>query len=517
MGRSKASGKQNRADAVIDFFRRELKHTKGRWAGRPFELLPWQEEIVRALFGTVGDNGKRQHRTAYISIPRKAGKSTMAAAMALTLLLEGEPGGEVYSAAADRDQAGIVFEQAKAMIEASPRLSKEVEIFKRALFVPRFGATYKVLSADAPTKHGLNAHGVIFDELHAQPNRELWDVLTTSVGAREQPLIVAITTAGYNRESICYEMYNYARRVASGAIEDPSFFSCVFEAGEDDDWQDETVWQQANPSLGETVPLDYYRQEYLKAQEITSYQNTFRRLYLNQWVQQHSRWIDLSLWDEQAGMVNEDALAGRTCYGGLDLASVSDLVAWVMVFPRDDDPEAVDVVARHWCPEDELYDSGNRYRSQYQAWAKEGWLQTTPGRHIDYAAVKRQILNDAQKYRIKDLNVDRLFQAHQLAGELEDEGLTVIGMGQGFLSMAAPMKSLERLLLARKIRHGGNPLLRWQADNVSVKMDPAGNLKPDKAASQGKIDGIVALTMALDRVTRHVKPSIYETRGVRSV
>lgn len=519
--RSKGSGQQSdlgrqRADAVVDFFRRELKHTKGRWAGRSFELLPWQEQIIRDLFGTLKADGTRQYRTAFIELPRKAGKSTLAAGIALTLLFEGEPGGEVYSAAADRDQAAIVFEAAKNMVESSTRLAKEVQPYKRALFVPRFGATYKVLSADAYTKHGLNAHGVIFDELHAQPNRDLWDVLTTSVGAREQPLIVAITTAGYERESICYEMYDYAKKVRDGVIQDPTFYTAIYEAEEDDDWTDPATWKKANPSLGVTVPLEFYEQEYNKASELVSYQNTFRRLYLNQWVQQHSRWIDLGIWDEQAGMVDEDKLAGSTCYGGLDLAAVSDMVAWVMVFPGKD-PEQMDVVARMFCPESRLYDHQNRYRHQYQAWAKQGWLQTTPGEHIDYAAVKAQILRDAQKFNIKDLNVDRLFQAHQLSGELEDEGLTVIGMGQGFLSMAKPMKDFERLLLARQIRHGGNPILRWMADNVAVKQDAAGNLKPDKASSQGKIDGIVGLLMAIDRAIRHQKTSVYEGRGVRSV
>ncbi|MBT9169005.1 MAG: hypothetical protein DDT19_02357 [Syntrophomonadaceae bacterium] len=519
MAHLKSSGQhgKQRADSVVEFFKAELRHTKGRWAGRPFELLPWQEKIVRDLFGTLRSDGTRQYRTAFIAVPRKSGKSTLAAAIGLALLFEGEQGGEVYSAAVDRDQAAIVFETAKAMVEASPRLRQETQVFRRALYVPRFGATYKVLSADAPGKHGLNAHGIIFDELHAQPNRDLWDVLTTSVGAREQPLIIVITTAGYNQTSICYELYDYAKKIRDGIIRDDTFYTTIYEAAEDDDWTSEETWRKANPSLGTTVLAEFYAQESRKAHEMPSYQNTFRRLYLNQWVQQQSRWIDLALWDENgAQIIDERSLHGRTCFGGLDLSAVADLTAWVMVFPHDDDPEIIDVLCRFWCPEARLYDTSNKYRYQYQAWAKQGYLKTTPGDAIDYAFIKTQILQDAQKFQLVDLNIDRVFQGYQLGMELQEEGLIVVGMGQGFLSMALPMKEFERRLLARKVRHGGNPVLRFMADSVVVKQDAAGNLKPDKANSQARIDGIVALVMALDRSMRREKlqRSIYESQGL---
>jgi len=506
--RSGDRGKQ-RADAIVCFFRQELRHVKGRWAGRPFELLPWQERIIRDLFGTLRPDGRRQYRTAYIEVPRKAGKSTLAAGIALTLLLEGEPGAEVYSAAADRDQAAIVFETAKAMVEASPRLRREVQVYKRALYVPRFGATYKVLSAEVPAKHGLNAHGIVFDELHAQPNRDLWDTLVTSVGAREQPLIVAITTAGYDRRSICWEIHEYARRVQEGLVNDPTFYAAIYAAEESDPWDAPSTWHKANPSLGITVPVEYYEQECRKAKEMPSYENTFKRLYLNMWTQQLERWINLQLWDENgAQILDEEKLRGRICYGGLDLGAVSDLTAWVMVFPHDD-AETIDVLCRFWVPEAALWNNQNRYRDQYQRWAREGWLKVTPGNATDYAFVKRQILEDARKFRLASLNIDRYFQAHQLAIELIDAlgEERVFGFGMGFASMAAPMREFERRLLARKIRHGGNPVLRWMADNVTVKQDPAGNLKPDKASSQGKIDGIVALLMALDRAMRHQSQS----------
>lgn len=505
----------SRADLAVQFFH-ALRQTKGKWAGQPLDLLPWQEEIIRALFGTLRPDGKRQYRTAYIEVPRKAGKSTLSAAIALYLLFEGEPGAEVYSAAADREQARIVFEQAKAMVESSPELSRYAETYRNAIAVPALNASYKVLSADAPTKHGLNAHGIVFDELHAQPNRELWDVLTTSTGAREQPLVVAITTAGYDRESICYELHDYAQKVASGVIDDPSFYPVIFAADDGDEWDDPATWHKANPSLGTTVQEEFYLSEARRAKEMPAYQNTFRRLYLNQWTQQATRWIDLNLWDENGGTISEVALRGRTCYGGLDLAAVSDLTAWVMAFPRDDDPEMVDLLCRFWCPEKRLSDSSNRYRDQYRQWAREGYLTVTPGDATDYAYVREQVLADATQFRIVDLNVDRLFQAHQLATELENEGMTVFGMGQGFLSMATPVAEFHRRLLNRKINHGNNPVLRWMADGVVVKQDPAGNLKPDKASSQSKIDGIVAAIMALDRQMRHMsdRKSVYATRGM---
>ena len=509
----------HKADLAVRFFK-TLRHSKGQWAGQPFELLPWQEKIIRDLFGTMRPDGRRQYRTAYIEVPRKAGKSTLAAAIGLFLLFEGEPGAEVYSAAADRDQASIVFEQAKAMVEGSPELAGVTQTFRRSITLPKLNASYKVLSADAPTKHGLNAHGIVFDELHAQPNRELWDVLTTSTGARTEPLVVAITTAGYNRESICYELHDYACKVRDGVIEDDSFYPVIFQAEEADEWDALETWYKANPSLGVTVQPEFYQSEARRAAEMPAYQNTFRRLYLNQWTQQHTRWIDLNLWDDNEGVVDEKQLAGRVGYGGLDLASVSDMTAWVMVFPDDDDPEQVDVLARLWVPEARLNDSSNRYRDQYRMWAQQGWLSVTPGDATDFGYVREQILKDATTFNIVDVNIDRLFQAHQLAAELSEEGMSVFGMGQGFMSMATPVSEFHRRLLNRKINHGGNPVLRWMADGVVVRQDPAGNLKLDKAQSQTKIDGIVALVMALDRHMRHMttpRGSIYETRGLATV
>ena len=508
------------AQIAVNFFERLLRHSKGEWAGQPFVLQRWQrDEIIRPLFGWKrSSDGTRRYRTAYIEIPRKNGKSTLCAGIALLLLFaDGEPGAEIYSAAADREQAAIVFDEAKAMITASPQLTMRCEVYKRSIVVLSERAAYKVLSADAFTKHGLNAHGVVFDELHAQPNRELWDVLKTSAGARRQPLMVAITTAGYDRESVCWEQHEYARQVLEGAIDDPTYFAYIAAAAPEDDWQDPATWAKANPGLGVTVKADYLESEARAAALIPAYQNTFRRLHLNQWTQQSTRAIDMELWNASAGpTLPEAALYGRACYGGLDLSSVADLAALVLIFPRDDDPETVDVVCRFWCPEERLTDKSNRYAAQYQAWARDGYLQATAGNAIDYEFVRAQVLQDAERFRLIRLGVDRLFQGYQLSMQLSEEGLTVEGVGQGFTGMGPPYSEFERRLLAGKIRHGGHPVLRFMADNLAVKQDPAGNRKPDKAAAQSRIDGIVALLMALDGQMRSAseKQSVYETRGL---
>lgn len=518
------------ADKAVRFFEKHLTHTKGRWSGHPFHLLPWQEnDIIRPVFGTLDKEGLRQYRKVYIEVPKKNGKSEIAAGIALKLLLaDGEQGGEVYSAAADKEQAAIVFNVAAQMVRNSKALSKRCKVIdsQKRIIVPKTGSIYRVLSSDVKTKHGVNASGVIFDELHAQPTRELYEVLTEGSGdARAQPLFVFLTTAGYDRESICWEVHEYADKVLKGLIKDPNFLAIMYAVGEDEEWEDEKNWLKANPSMGSAkdvregraiLDIAKLRAAYNEAKHIPAKQNAFRRLRLNQWTQQVDRFIDLSLWDENAGLVDELQLKGRRCYGGLDLGSVNDLAAWVMVFPHDDDEEELDILARFWCPKSRIYAPENKYASSYQEWEREGLLVATPGDAIDYGFVRRQILQDAQTFGLVDLNVDRLFQAHQLATELADEGLEVLGMGQGMMSMAAPMAEFLRRLLTRKLRHGGNKVLRFMADGAVVKTDEANNMKFDKANSQCKIDGLVALVMALDRAMRNTK-SVYEERGIRSL
>lgn len=509
------------AQHAIDWFG-FLRHSKGEWAGQPFSLEPWQQFVQWVLYGWKRRDGLRRFRTAYIEVARKNGKSTLSAGNGLYLMLaDGEPGAEVYAAATKRDQAKIAWSEAVRMVQASSQLSRMVRHWRASdtLSVEATASRFQPLGADADSMDGLNIHGAIIDELHAHKTSAMVDVLATATGARRQPLIMEITTAGSDQTSICYEHHEYSRRVLEGTIEDDTWFAFIAAIDDEDDWRDPACWPKANPNLGVSVKVDDLQRKAEQAQRMPAAQNAFKRLHLNVWTQQSDRWIDLSLWDENAGEVDEEELAGRLCYGGLDLSSVSDLTAWVLVFPSAADPDDVQVLARFWCPEAKLTDSSNRYAGQYRAWADQGYLTVTPGDAIDYRAVKAQVLRDAQQFRLHDLNVDRLFQGYQLSAELADEGLIVFGMGQGFLGMAAPMKELERRLLAKKLHHGGNPVLRWMADNVAVRQDPAGNLKPDKAASQGKIDGIVALVMALDRAMRHEPPkrSVYEDRGLAVV
>lgn len=494
-----------------------LRHSKGEWAGNRFELAPWQQFIVGSLFGWKLENGIRRFRTAYNEIPRKNGKSTMAAGLGLNLLIaDAEPGAEIYTAATKRDQARIVHSEAVRMVRRSPALKKRVEIHKDNLFNDATASYYRPLGADADTMDGLNPHAAIIDELHAHKTRALWDVLDTAMGSRRQPMLFVITTAGVDRESVCYEQRRYVEAILNATVQDDTYFGYIATIDEGDDWASEAVWKKANPNYGISVKPDDLRRLCAQALQMPSKQNAFLRLRLNVWTQQVHRWIPLNIWDEQGGLVTEERLAKHKCYGGLDLASVRDFVAWVMVFPSEKDPDEIQVLPRFWVPEARLHDPQNQYRDQYQVWKRAGLLKTTPGDAIDYAFVKDQIIQDAQMFQLVDLNIDRYFQAHQLATELIDEGLKVVGFGMGYKSMAAPMKEFERRLFARKIKHGGNPIMRWMADNVAVRQDPAGNLKPDKASSQGKIDGIVALVMGLDREMRH-GGSVYDTRGIRTV
>ncbi len=511
------------ADIAVAFFEQLLVHIKGEWAGSSFKLEPWErDEIIRPLFGWKRrKDGTRKYRYAYIEIPRKNGKSTLTAGIALYLLFaDEEPGAEVYSAAGDRDQAAIVFDLAKAMVEESPALSQRSESFKRSIIVPASRSVYRVVSAEAYTKHGLNVHGLVFDELHVQPNRDLWDVFTTATGARRQPLVVAITTAGFDRESLCWEQHEYARQIMEGIIEDPSYFAYIKAADKDDDWLDEKVWKECNPNLGITVKLDYLRAEARRAQQLPAYQNTFRRVHLNQWTAQETRWLPMEAWDQCDEPAEADELETMECYGGLDLASTVDLAAFLLSFPPPEPEEGkatdpVKILPFFWIPEDNLIERARKDRVPYDAWVRDGLITATPGNVIDYAYIVQQIVQLGEIYNIKEIAFDR-WGAFQVSQQLEGAGFTMVAFGQGFVSMSAPTKELLRLTLNRQLAHGGHPVMRWMADNLVVKQDPAGNVKPDKSKSREKIDGIVALVMSLDRLIRHggQPGSVYETRGL---
>ncbi len=506
------------ADLAVDFIEEYLVHVKGEWAGEAFILQPWEREIIRALFGWKRPDGTRKYRRAYIEIPRKNGKSTLASAIALLLLfLDDEPGAEVYGAAGDREQAAIVFDLAKQMVEASPVLSRRAETFKRSIVVPGTASVYRVLSADVKTKHGLNAHGVVFDELHAQPNRDLWDVLTTATGARRQPLVVAITTAGYDRESICWEQHEQARQVLEGVIDDPELFAYIRAADEHDDWTDPRVWHKANPGLGVSVKEEYMAAECRRAQLTPAYENVFRRLHLDMWTSQETRWLPLEAWDACGAPVDIDALLGKDCYAGLDLASAVDIAAFLLVFPPiPGEYELYRFLPYFWIPAENMVERARKDRVPYDVWVRQGHMRATPGNVIDYGVIEKDAIELKEKFNIREVAFDR-WGAIQISQRLEAAGFTMVGFGQGFASMSPPTKELLRLTLDRQIAHGGHPVLRWMADNVMVTQDPAGNLKPDRQKSREKIDGIVAAIMGLDRAIRHgatAPGSIYEQRGL---
>lgn len=488
---------ESRADRAVRLMN-QLTHTKGKFAAQPFDLRPWQKAILKKLFST-GKDGLRKFRTCLLMLPRKNGKTEIAAAIVVyCLLFDGEIGGEIYSAASDKDQASLVFGVVAQMIRNDPELLAQVDIIdsQKRIVHRKSGSFYRAISAEAYSKHGFNASVVVYDELHAAPNRELWDVLATSQGARSQPLMIAISTAGFDRTSILYELYAHAKAVAENPSLDPTFLPILYEAPQDADWLDEKVWKQANPALGDFRSLEEMRIAAKRAQQIPAQQNTFRRLYLNQWTEQDERWIDLALWDGCGDAVDSDP--GRIAYAGLDLASTRDITAFVLVCPTE---TGFDVIPHFWIPEARLEERKLKDRVPYDAWVEQGYLETTPGNVCDYDVIRERIRELSEAYEIREIAYDR-WGATQLVTQLQSDGAECVPFGQGFASMSAPAKELDKLIVSHGLRHGGHPVLRWMAGNVAIEQDAAGNLKPSKKKSREKIDGIVALIMALDRATR---------------
>lgn len=448
------------------------------------------------------------------------GKSELAAAVALLLTCgDGEERAEVYGCAADRQQASIVFEVAADMVRMCPALSKRVKILtatKRIVYLPS-NSFYQVLSAEAYSKHGFNIHGVVFDELHTQPNRKLFDVMTKGSGdARMQPLYFLITTAGTDTHSICYEIHQKAKDIIEGRKIDPTFYPVIYGADESDDWTDPAVWRKANPSLGITVGMDKVKAACESAKQNPAEENTFRQLRLNQWVKQSVRWMPMDKWDACAFPVNAEYLKGRVCYGGLDLSSTTDITAFVLVFPPEHDEDKFTVLPFFWIPEENIEFRVRRDRVPYDVWNKQGYLETTEGNVVHYGYIEQFIAQLGEKYNIREIAFDR-WGAVQMVQNLEGLGFTVVPFGQGFKDMSPPTKELMKLVLEGKIAHGGQPVLRWMMDNIYIRTDPAGNIKADKEKSTEKIDGAVAAIMALDRAIRcgnDTSASVYDNRGI---
>ena len=510
---------ERKAQRVVRFIE-ALRHTKGEFHGQPFHLLPWQEKIIRDVFGTVRDDDPtmRQYTTAYIEIPKKNGKSELGAAIALNMLInDDEWKAEVYSCASDRQQAAIVFDVAVDMVRQSPALMKRVKIIpstRRMIYQPT-GSIYQVLSSEVATKHGLNVSACIFDELHTQPTRALYDVMTQGSGdARKQPLWFFLTTAGTDRNSICWEVHQKALDILEGRKNDPRFYPVLFGLPDEADWTNEENWYRANPSLDHTITIDKVRDAFRKAQETPADENQFRQLRLNQWVKQSVRWMPMDKWDECGGVVDPYALEGRACYAGLDLSSTSDLTALVLVFPPTSEDEPYRVLPFFWLPEETLSLRVRRDHVPYDQWAKRGFIQTTEGNVVHYGFIERFICELGERYDIREIAHDR-WNATMMVQTLEDDGFTMVPFGQGFKDMSPPTKELMRIVLEHKLCHGGHPVLRWNMDNAYVRTDPAGNLKLDKEKSTEKIDGVVALVMALDRAQRNLNGgSVYDERGL---
>ena len=509
---------KKKADRAVTFIE-NLCHTKGKWAGTPFWLLPWQEQLIRDIFGIVKADGNRQFRTVFVEICKKVGKSELAAAVALYLLYEdNEPSAEVYGAAADRQQASIVFDVAKQMVEMSPALMKRSKLMgatKRIVNYSNAGY-YQVLSAEVGGKHGFSVSGLVFDEIHTQPNRQLYDVLTKgSSDARQNPLHFIITTAGNDRHSIAYELHTKAVDILEGRRVDPTFYPVVYGLKDDEDWEDEANWYKVNPSLGYTVDIERLRDAYGEAKQNPADEVTFKWLRCNMWVSSTVAWIPDAIYMRGNEPIDVDALAGRDCYAGLDLSSTGDITALVLIFPPRNEDEKYVLLPYFWIPEETIPRRVKANSVPYDIWEKQGYIMSTEGNVIHYDFIEKFIMDLSEKYHILEIAVDR-WNATQMIQNLEGEGFTIVPFGQGFSSMSAPTKEFYRLLMEGRIIHGGNPVLGWMAGNVVIDTDPAGNIKVTKAKSKEKIDGIVAAIMALDRCIRQEgqSGSVYDERGL---
>ena len=491
------------AQLALDFFPEVLTHVKGELKGEPFILEPWEQAIIGNLFGWKRQDGTRRYREALIYLPRKNGKTCLAAGIVnYVLFCDGEPGAEIYSGAADRDQAMLVFAQAEGMVRQEPLMDSRATIYKAAKSIVVGDSSYKAISAEANTKHGYNTHLAIIDELHAQPNRDLVDVLITSTGARRQPLIIHITTADFERESICNEKLDYAEKVRDGIIDDVSFLPVIYSADLDADWTDPKVWARVNPNLGVSLSLEYLERECKRAQETPSFENTFKRLHLNMKTEQDVRWLSIESWDACGDEVDAGKLKGKACWAGLDLSTTSDLSVFALIFRPDEDCDKYRALLWCWVPGDSMEERYRKDRVPYPAWERQGFIEKTEGNVVDYDRIREKINEISKEYSIQEIAFDP-WNATQTANDLgEKDGFEMVEFRQGFRSLNEPSKELERLVISNRLAHGGNPVLQWAASNVSIKTDPAGNIKPvkpDKQKSIKKIDPIVALIMALGR------------------
>lgn len=530
------------ADKAASFFPNHLVFTEGEWAGKPFVLEPWEEhDIIRPLFGWKRKDGTRRFRRCFVWIARKNGKTELAAGVALLMLVgDAEMGGQVFSIATDEPQARIVFTKASNMAVRTPHLAQKLECLGKVIYCPELNASFRPLSGKPKGKHGLNMSGLVGDEIHEWVNGDLYTFVHDSSAARRQPLEFLISTAG-QKGTHGEEVFKECQAILAGDIDDPETMVVIYAPGEDDDWTKEETWKKANPNFGNSVKVEPFLADFKRARQLPRLENDFKRYRLNIWTDQAVRWLPMDSvddegrrfgWDHCAGPIawNDPAfearLIGKRCFGGLDLSSTTDLSGLVWFFPVQEGIEVPAVLVRAYKPADLVKEHAKRDRLPYERWIKEGALYETPGNVVDYGFIERKILDDATKFRIAyygahkreqhegGLAIDR-FNATGTAVRLEQEGIPVVLFGQGFVSLSAPSKELERLVMANGFHHGGHPLLRRHAQAVAVVTDDAENIKPTKAKSNGRIDLIAAAVNAIGIAIAAPEEhqSVYETRG----
>jgi len=485
----------------IGFYPRYLRHSKGEWARRPVDLEPWQKFVIGSVFGWKRADGTRRFRSVYEEIARKNGKSTKLAGVGLDMLVcDGEPGAEIYAAATRKEQARIIFDEAKRMVASSPALSAALVRFKLNISVDGTASKFEPLSSDDRTLDGLNPHCVLVDELHKHKTRALLDVLDTALGARRQPLLWIITTAGDDSpESVYAQENDYATKVLEGTIEDDATFAFIATIDKGDRWDDPAVWAKANPNLGISVKFDDLERQANKAKKSPAALSAFMRLRLNVRTSSAERAIDMEVWARNGGKRFDPAeMKHRKCWAGLDLSSKIDISAFVKLFEPEEAGGRMRIVPRFWMPLDTLEERAEKDRVPFRQWVDEGYIEVTPGNVIDHDEIERAVLADADEHKIDSVAYDP-WNATQLAASLLGKGVPMVEFIQGLRSYSEPTKELLNLLASTKLDHGENPVLKWMASNLKTHRDKNENLMPHKLHSTGRIDGITALIMAIGR------------------
>lgn len=491
---------QARADRVIKFIEQFCAMSKGEWAGQPMKLLEWQKrDIIEPLFGWHDADQRRRYRTAAIFTPKKNGKSTLLSALALYFLVgDREPGAEVISAACDRAQAGIIAREAAAMVRASPHLSKTLEVIdsRNVILHKASGSRYTVISADSFRAEGLNASAVLLDEAHAQRDTKLYDALRYAGASRRSPMVISISTAGYDRRptALWWQLWQYAERVMADPLVDPTFFGRIYKASDDPaKWFDRDEWYRANPSLGHTISEDSFAADANEARQNPAKLNAWARYRINVPTESDNRWFSPESWAACSGSPLEP-LDGRRCFGGLDIASNRDMTAAAFLFPNADG--SFDVDMRYWVPEQIIAEREAKDRIPYSQWIREGFVQVTDGARLDHDRVAADLIAYAATHNVQSIGVDP-WNVGSVASKLQHHGIGVVLVGQSIGSMSGPSKLLESLIHEKRIRTAGNPVLAFNAANVALMQDSNGNIKPDKARSTEKIDGVIAVICAL--------------------